>query len=294
MYHDNILTTYRHRFKELVHEKQFHLLTRLALWNHDAWSIQQLPLQKEAFLGGTTQAEWHKKMTDIQNRTPDYTQVNHGSARKTYFEAYPNLYGLELAMFQALHARHHFDADLTACLPEPESIQRLIDQLLSDPQTLGALSTYAIDIFYLYNRFLQSDDTALIPIALLKESCEKSPSVQLAIYLITHCVIGETLFYNRKIPLQHQAYYHNLITELNNLAETNWQDLTLDNRLEVALCNQITNTPSSLVDKAVIDADSYFSQEYGFIIDPKKPNKNTLAGSEHRNVLYLMVVGYSR
>src|SRR4051812_36034070 len=132
MYHDSIKTTYYKRFKELTPEKQFHFVTRLALWNHDTWAIQELSQQKDTFLGGVNQADWQRRMTEIQSRKPDYAHMNHSSARQTYFDANPDLYGLELSLFQAMHAHYHFDVDLSGYLPDKSIIKSYTDNLLLD------------------------------------------------------------------------------------------------------------------------------------------------------------------
>jgi hypothetical protein len=102
-------------------------------------------------------------------------------------------------------------------------------------------------------------------------------------------IIGETLFYSRAIPPLHKKYYDEILDTLNVLAAQNWQDLTIDSKLEIALCSKILgHTESELIKKAIGEADSHFNSRLGFIVDPKKPHKNSLEWAEHRNVLYLM------
>ena len=128
--------------------------------------------------------------------------------------------------------------------------------------------------------------------AALDVSIDPSVRTILNVYLLTHCIIAETLFYSRSIPEDKWEYYSKVASMLEHLCTTHWDTMTIDSKLEVALCLQLVgHRDSGIIERAVTDAEDGYDTSEGFIKDPTVPHKNDLEWAEHRNVLYLLVVG---
>jgi hypothetical protein len=294
MFSKNIYNTYKNSFDTLSLTKKFHFVTRLSLWTQDEWARGEIEKLKPSILGGSSLSDYREKLYKIEQTQPDYAHINAADARKPFLAKHPWLFGAELGLFHALHADVQYGIDLRSKQPSLKHIEDNLDDLIKNPEALAMLSTYLVDIFYLYHRFVQKDNTPLIPLPTIdlalhipKDFDEKT---RLQIYLLTHIIIGETLFYSRAVPDAHHDYYKDILSTLNTLANQHWESLTIDSKLEIALCSILLSQANSpIITKAIQEADSNFDSNLGFIVDPKKPHKNNLEWAEHRNVLYLMV-----
>ena len=293
MYNDLIFTTYKNNFDSLPPVKQFHFLSRVELFMPNMWSHKEIASLQEWFLGGFNKYAYAEKLKMLASHTPDPLHTNASELRMPLFVKYPWLYGYELQLFHVLHADTYYNHDLIPLLDEPDDLVSNLEAIAQNPRELAVLSTYAVDVFYLYNRFVIKDDMALIPLEIIDAALDipldPAFKIQLNIYLLTHCIIGETIFYRREIPSKHSDYYHKLVQRLMEITSSNWDLLTIDNKLEVALCLNLTKTTSKIIQNALHEAEEHYDQQLGFITDPKMPHKNTLEWAEHRNMLYLLV-----
>lgn len=292
MYHRKILKTYHSRFNELSPTKQFHFASRLNLTLPDEWARVQLDGLADWFFGGDDDASRTNKLISLSQNAPNLLHMNAASERLPYFEKHPQLFGYELQLFQVLHAKTQYAVNLLP-LPGNKMTTEEIEALTNDARALAVLSTFLVDVFYLHNRLVKNDENKLIPLttmdAALDVDFDPIQRPRLNVYLLTHCIIGETLFYSRQISTQKHAYYQQLADRLVKLAKSHWNVLTLDNKLEIALCLQLVGVRSELIRHAITEADANYDEMAGFITDPKMPHKNDLEWAEHRNVLYLMV-----
>jgi len=290
MYSDKILTTYQSRIDELSPTKKFHFLSRLNLIIPSDWSRSQIESMGEWFFGKPAE----NRLLELGQATRDPLHLNAATERLPLFKANPWLFGYELQLFHVLHAKVQYKADVRSTL---NMITRVktddVDALSHNPHKLAVLATYLVDVYYLHHRLMLEDETKLIPLTTVRDALTVTLSptdkARLNVYLLTHCIIGETLFYARPIPTSKLEYYQKIAGILIRVAQANWNELTIDSKLEVALCLQLTDTASTLVGQAVAEAEDNYNDHLGYIVDSKMPHKNDLEWAEHRNVLYLLV-----
>lgn len=296
MLYDAVSHTYKSNIIQLSPAKRFHFATRLNLRTGDPWAAEQLDSLKDWFFRGDEETP-ERRLNHIGLTQPDLTHLNAATERAPILARHPWIFGYELQLFQVLHAKIQYDTDLRPLLQDPvPHIKEHIDELVTDPTILAILSTYIIDVYYLYYRIILEQEVPLISLDLLHEalSLEVNPASKplLNVYLLTHCIIGETDFYARDIPRERRTYYDSLAELLEKTAHDTWGNLSLDNKLEVALCLLLTDTASPLVTKAIKESDDHYDASQGFIVDPKVPHKNDLEWAEHRNILYLMASSF--
>ncbi|HTK39833.1 MAG TPA: hypothetical protein VL362_03120 [Patescibacteria group bacterium] len=287
--YEQIYTTYHERFHELDHEHQFHFASRLALTADDAWARAKIDELESAMLGSSADSS----LRLLRGKEPTLTDVNAAALRMPLFKQSPWLYDYELMLFYALHAKVQYDMDVTEQLKT--QVQVSLDQLhslVTDPRTLATLSTYLVNAYYLHARLIDKTDQ-VIPLEAIQEALDTpldDPNdARLKLYLLTHCVLAETLFYARTIPASLQSYYHEIAEMIAARLESSWNDLTLDAKLEAAYCLKILSVRTDLQANVIQDAQAHYSDAHGYIIDPRSQAKNSLNGAEHRNVLFLML-----
>lgn len=281
---NRVFETYTKNISSLSPEKQFHFASRLSLYNNNEWGREHVKYLREWFFEHNSIG----RLAEMRRTLPDPIHINHWQSRQPFFDDYPWLYSYELQLFQALHSSVQYNVDIRTML---DSHDEVIARLVQDPRALGSLSTYLVNIFYLSHRFLQENDKPLIPLECINQALNLSAQpLKLSLYLLTHCIIGESLFYSRKIPANKRQYCDDIKQLLIAMLGSYWQSLTIDNKLEAALCLRMLDGSShDFVSRAISEASQNFSETNGFIIDPFMPHKNNLEWAEHRNVLFLML-----
>jgi hypothetical protein len=182
-------------------------------------------------------------------------------------------------------------------LVDQNELRELADALLEDAEALCTLSTYAVNFLYLYSRNLLDDDELFDPQLFIEKvaplyDLTNYSQVQLYIYLYTHCILGETLFYARPIPARHRETYHAMIQELTDLMTERFEDINLDNKFEYLVCSKLVGVKSPLTRKIEDEAERSVSPDGQFLIDQHNNHpqvaKMSFELSEHRNVLYIL------
>lgn len=220
--------------------------------------------------------------------------------RQPYFEKYPQLLLLHNALFRirywyCLYGQDERDA-LFRLIPEQE-IRRLLTRLQEDTNATITLSTYAINTFYLYEKLFPANQKALVDVRWLFDlkkhyDYTDKKDLQLLIYLYTHCIIGETLFYFQPIS-QRMDIYLNMLKEIEAIIANNPEDVHLDNKLEFLVCAALCGMESGLSPLIYAEAANLLTNE-GFIIDEDKIDKRpdlrrqAFMLSEHTNALFIM------
>lgn len=287
---------YIDQFTALPADKQFHFATRLSAWQSLPFCAQHLDTVKPSYVKSS------KEITrDLSNllTNPPAAKINAAAARQPYFDKYPDLRGLMLALFRTRHllAVYNYDArPLLLNLYPLERMQALCDQLLDDTEALKVLSTYAINYLYLVDSILFPVEERPLPVATFTElgttyDTTKPEHVQLMIYFYTHCIIGASNFYTTPI-LQSFEEYRAMLATLEQLIGQHFSTINLDNKFEFLVCCRIIGFNSSLYDRIYDEAARSVSQDGTFVIDRhnahKQSNKTSFADSEHRNVLLIM------
>jgi len=296
---DKVRKTYFDRFDEMELEYQLHFASRLSAWNGDQAAKQKLA-DLEHIVVPSSHDERIKNLEDVRLElaAKDFERdVNNYQARKPFFEKYPDLLLVHNALFRIRHWYCIYGIDeregLFEVLPK-QQVEAMITELSGDKEAVRVLSTYAINVFYLYEK-LYADDKDVIDIDKilgLKESYDHSDKkdLQMLIYLYAHCILGETLFYAQPVQKRLGAYLE-MLKQIETILERNYDDVNLDNKFEFLVCARICDYQTKLASKIYDEAERSLNDE-GFIVDKfnqnSSPAKQTFLMSEHRNVLFIM------
>ena len=293
---EQIKNYYFDRIGELPQDKRFHYASRLAAWEGEPRAYRLLRALRGYIIPSDKTLE---AAIDELLRQQPHKGINSYEARKPLFEKYPDLYGIHSALFRVRHLRAIYGVDALPILLNLAGKQRLdelADQLIADEQALKTLSTYAVNFLYLYKVVLlgQDDYIDLKSIIELKAGYDLSDpkQIQLLIYLYTHCVIGASNFYTRKLSAAQRGDYVSMVRILEPLIKERFDDINLDNKLEFLVCARICEAETELFEKIYQECAQSLSPNGDFLVD--RHNKNaqadrvTLDRSEHRNVLFIM------
>lgn len=297
---NSIYEYYRDHFAELTESKQLHFASRLALWSEDKFGLETLAEIRPYVTHHDNPAEALRSVYAEAQQTIHHGSKNAAELRAPYFEKYPQLRAVAMVLFRLTFLKTIYGLDGKDTLYElfpKDQIDKLMQQLLADREALSILSTHAINVLYLYSRIVLEDDGLFDPALFLEVGAQQydldNPiHLQLYIYLYTHCVIGESNFYARKLPLKHLATYQKMMDELENYIDQNFTAINLDNKFEFLVCCKLAGKTSRLENKIFEEAEQSVSPDGTFLIDMRNTNPQTanitLDLSEHRNVLFIM------
>lgn len=278
-------------------EKRFHYLSRLYLWNGDKAKGKKLQELQPKYIG-TTEGDYRKKLQEIFTQIPEHgDRMVAKKARQIYFKKYPLLEPALGLLFKNLFAREIYRLDFRPYIRELVSAEDLLTlkfNLEKDEEALRTLSTHAINYLYMLEAYLETEEAKTDPAKyLLIGKSYPTESSELQIYFFTHCIIGASRFYTRKIPESGLELYRRMLHSTEEIIQNNFFAISLDNKFEFLVCAKICGYVSGLEEKILAEANQSLSPDGNFLIDTRNAKaspdgRNDFVGAEHRNVLYLM------
>lgn len=274
---------YFEHFDELTPEKQFHFATRmknfLRVCDFDKWLSENQP---------------DTELKPIISNN-DYSGVAQFAIRKPFFEKYPDLYGVEAALFRVHHLMKEYDVDIRGeflKLYPKERLYRLSDDLLNDSEALRALSTWAVNTVYLTEELFpreQGSTDRLVNWTLSLDSFSMEPS--LYVYLCTHILICESEFYTKTV--ERTSKLQELMNSCREVILKNIDTISLDAAVEFLVCSKMIEIEFEDVKKKINDICQDYLKNSPYLINyrrDKNPESyyHTLNGAEHINSLYIM------
>jgi RimK family alpha-L-glutamate ligase len=286
-------------------DKKFHFTSRLFLWDRDKKAEREIKKMRKAYLG-LNRKELIKKTEKIlaDGKNSPIDKILNKELREKYFKKYPQLLAYNRILFKNLFVGTIYNESLRPVIDKIIPRKKFIDlktKIEKDKRAIAILSTHAINYFYLLEYFLDKrkgvayaiNPSLYFDIAKKYAQSKTIKHVDLPLYLITHCIIGESQFYSRKITRHHDLYLE-MIKFAESIILNNYFSVSLDNKFEFLVCSELCQYDSNLKDLIFSEADRSFSPSGNFLIDKhndykqKNSVKNGFLQAEHRNVLYMM------
>jgi hypothetical protein len=294
---NNIYRYYLEHFDELSFEKKFHFVSRNYLWTRETSDL--LADMQDTFTCNGNIAEAIQQLVSSAAASPVHGSKNAAELRLPYFQKYPLLKPAVLALFRITFAKTVYGIDARNVLEdffEATELERLAQELLADRQATAILSTHAINFLYLYSRVVVEtelfDPVDFLDIGRQSYDTSDKTQLQLLIYLYTHCIIGESMFYYRLIPSKQKDTYLVMLQELEQLIINRYEDINLDNKFEFLVCAKLLGANSMLHDRINEEAAKSLSDQGYYLIDRHNNNPQidnvSLDKSEHRNILCIL------
>jgi len=290
---------YEDFYQYLSKRRKFHLDSRLWLLNKDALARKRLDIFRDTFVGSSPEEREailvYKIGVDDEEENDD--EERDVGARAFYYEKHPLLAPANRVLFWWLMAKKLYRTDLTdlvrASFPEKDLVD-LRNDLAVDKESAASIYTSYINYCYLLAEYLgePSPDPGCF-VDLMKDvlgAGVERKSIRGAIYLATHCVIGASLFYTRKVET-YVDIYSEMIREVEKLILIHYFIVSLDMKMEFLVCCRLLSYRSFLTTIIAGEADKSLSLLGNFLVDTLNEYRHRLGNkfrhSEHRNVLYL-------
>lgn len=275
--------------------KSFHYYSRLYLWNKDAKYYDLLMKQHY------NRYQNIEKSIDNRLNMIESNSLRQIDVRKEFLERYPLIRNYNSLLFYYMFAKTIYEINISKQIFDRDLIDKFIDmanELLLDEEAIAKLSTIAINFLYgvktLVSEFpdknFDFDPTIITSIA--KRSLHSKKENDLLVYMLTHAIIGESIFYSKKIESKKLPMYIDMIKILEDVISKAFFNISLDNKFEFLVCCKICNYKSSLSDVILSEAENSLSSVGNYLVDCHntsiEENKRSFSVSEHRNVLFLM------
>ncbi len=298
---DKVNNYYLQNLAKLPFPKQFHYVSRLWFWSNDVNARNWLDNQRAMLCGDGSKEGIDQGIRDLLlKKTNDFGAKHAVGKRAPYFEKYPLLKSSSLVLFRLLYLQTIYGIDARAQLADhfvPADLDKMYQDLGSDPLAVSILSTHAVNFFYLFD-WSQNRTTPktlaekIYHIGLEQYELAEQTDRLLLIYLYTHCIIGDSLFYSQPLSKEKSNIHQMMIENLQSLIKQHFTNVSLDNKCEFLVCAKLCGITSSLEPKIFAEADQSISPDGTYIIDTHNyyrdlPN-HSLEDSEHRNILFVM------
>jgi len=295
---DRIALAYDQEGISQIKEKQFHFLSRMYLWTRQEGYLKKIKKLEKFFIGQDA-IEWKTKINEIINKKEFFIKkvCNGKKIREDIISEYQMLGAYHEILFRNLIGEAIFGRDLKKTISEViknDNFIKLRDQLLKNKEHVMRLSTFAVNYFYFLKDYFNEDDACLNELIIdisnnfIFEDEKETDVIKNNIYFMTHCIIGSSCFYQKRI-IKNKPLYLDLLRKLERMIESNYFKITLDNKLEFLVCCSLLDYKSGI--RQIIEGEvaNSFSSIGNFVVDKfRKGEYQDYFSSEHRNVLYLM------
>ncbi|EKE20306.1 MAG: hypothetical protein ACD_8C00022G0012 [uncultured bacterium] len=287
---------YKDDFDKLK-DKRFHFASRLFLWTNDEFAKNKLAELKSEYIG-TSEDEHLVKIATILKEDIDNKNILFRKEREKFLIKYPLLKKYNKILFKNLFCETIYGIDLKKVIDEKikeDEFVKLRNDLLADKEAIAILSTHAINYFYTLDFYLKEGRTFFDPLSFIDivANNEKS-TASLRVYLLTHCIIGESAFYARYIRRDRKSY-EKILLKIESIIESNYESISLDNKVEFLVCAKLCQKKSYLEKRIFSDVESAFDSDCRYFVEKgKTKNNRSFKKGEHRNVLALMAFYYEK
>lgn len=285
-----VQATYTRNFLALRPRVQFHFASRHYLWQRDSQAQTWLEQLRPAFTASGQPRRAIRQL--LAEPLPVLRQTN--SIRGPYFAKYPRLRYYDRVLFRLLFMQTVYGLETAGLFYEffdKDEVYKLREALLRDEAALAGLSSFALNFLYLLDQFV--NDSNALPLEQLHKVADSRYDAsrplerQLQCYFYTHCIIADSLFYARPVPLGRRTVYLQMLHEIEHIVEPHLANMKLDVLFEFLVCCRLLAYQSYLESQINRRAQLAISPQ-GFLVEPLNKRLATLSNAEHRNVLFLM------
>ena len=277
---------YYEHFNDLSPDKQFHFATRMK----NFFKTQDF----DEYL------KQNKPSTDIMGVlfNNDYSMATNLNVRKSFFEKYPEIYGMEAALFRVHHLLKEYDEDIRGELTDAYPLEKLYDlsdNLFKDEEALRNLSSWAVNTICLTEELFPRNNNVTTKLAKwVLQSNFDALDASLTTYLCTHIVICESEFYTKDLK---KSSRRDLMTEVLNkcasIIRKNIDTILLDPCIEYLVCRKMIDIPDTKLEKSINTICKDCMRNSPYLIDYRRDSTpksyyHTLDGAEHVNALFIM------
>ncbi len=296
----NVKEFYTSNIENLKNNARRHFLSRMYLWFKLGFYKKLLVETKSEYIGNTTQ-DILKMLKKLYQYTPS-PYIRQKEQREKYIEIYKKVIVNNRVLAKNLFSQTLYDLDISEAVInviDIEDLKSFYNSIKDQRQAIATLATTVVNLTYFLKFFFQQQPHLKFPL-LTNEffleifnseyKFEEDWEVEIAIYLLTHIIIGESYFY--KISPRKSTINLDVLDQLHKLIASNYDQVSLDNKLEYLVCCRLTSEKSDLYERIIKEAkkniinNSYLVDPYNFHLKNSKDPFSKLV--EHTNSLYIM------
>ncbi len=293
---------YLKHFNKLAGEK-FHFCSRFYLWTKNKRMGRELLKMRASYCGKNEKEFVAIIKEEFKNKEKSQSKNFSGKKfRKATAKKYPLLGFYNKILFKNLMSKNLYNKDFkdsTEKFISDDKFLSLRNRLLNNERDLLKLSSSAINYLYLTDDYFEVNNKTTINPKILLRIAQKDKKKKKCrellinfIYFITHCIIGESRFYKRKVGKSRRVYIR-MLKIAEEVVEKNFLEIPLDVKFEILVCARLLDYKSRLEDFIHAEAGKSLSPIGNFLVDTLNSNKSKAVKkgflkSEHRNVLYIM------
>jgi len=289
---------YQRHAHTMTEKKQFHWHSRLWLWTGDAESRKQLDQLKGYYIGEDEDSMRRKIAWHLRATTEElYESINFQKERAKLFEVYPKLINYEQLLLLILFSKTVYGMDIGPLVREQIEFDEIVayrDRLQSNPGHIATLASFAVNYLYLTETIVGSKRVSpefLYDVATRHGDTKEVSQIKLQMYLLLHCIIGESQFYSQRVE-RDLPIYTNMLKYVEQRFFTHYHQISTDLKFEFLVCAALCNYSTKLKSIMVSEGEQSLSPIGNFIVDAYNDNRRTLRrvlnSSEHANILYTM------
>lgn len=298
----NLVDKYYDKNFDFLEDEKFHFASRMFFWFGDKKNYKRLAKLKKEYIG-INDKEIKDKIGMLleKNQNRKKSTILKNKIRAPFFNKYSSLKTYNRVLFKVLFCDYVYKINIRPYLKNhlmDKDLADLREKLFKDEKAMLILSTHAVNFIYNLENYFQTKTNFIKPKLLYQlavrgvKKITPQYSPDLIIYFLTHCIIGESRFYNRKIT-KNLNIYLKMLKLIEEIIENNYFEISLDNKFEFLVCAKICKFKSRIEKTIMAEAVRSLSERGNFLIDKindysKFKKKTDLIKSEHRNILFLM------
>ncbi|MEF3691955.1 MAG: DUF3541 domain-containing protein [Candidatus Moraniibacteriota bacterium] len=295
---------YKKHFNKLA-GKKFHFASRMFLWTKDNKYLKELDKLKEENFGNSDE-EFRKIVERILKNKESYKKrvYNNKKVRKESIDKFPYLGAYNEILFRNMMSKNIFGKDLRFIIKDFVKDEDLIEMrkmLIENKNDFVKLSTFASNYLFFLEEYFEGEKETKVNIKdifnlikenILEEKITDIEEIRNKVYLLTHLIIGASGFYAKSIKEDREVFLE-ILKIAEKIVKKNYFNLTLDVKLELIVCGRMLKVDVEIEKMIKEEANQSLSDINNFLVDKfnsgKKVSPISFLGSEHRNVLYLMI-----
>jgi len=296
----DLVTSYYERLgRYMPVSEQIHFWSRRYWWNGDETEREKLLSLEDKYVGIGDEG--------VRQRVADLVTGAYGDLRamtekeqierRRSYAVYPRVMVVNYLLFYWFLTKSIFNKDTREFMAEivtDEELSDLRQRLSGDEMNMRGLATGAVNFFYLTSEYLNLPQPDLEWLVRVSQRLKEVPAegmIRPWFYSLTHMIIGESLFYTRKVEKKEKCL--EIVKKLEEEIEKHFFGISLDMKMEFLVCCRLCDYESKLKGLIMEEAKRSLSDHGNFLVDTlndfRNRHTNKMPQAEHRNVLYLLV-----
>jgi RimK family alpha-L-glutamate ligase len=293
---------YEHFGKYMSVSEQIHFWTRRFWWTKNDKDKENLLGLEDRYVGKGDEGVRERVANLVKYAEGDLRAMieKEQTERRKAYAVYPRVMVINYLLFYWFVCRSVYGREVRNLTEEvlgDGEIKDLRERVMNDRENLRGLATGGVNFLYLSSEYLNLTNPKLEWLVEVSGRLASKPTnleeLRPWFYSLTHMIIGESLFYTRKIQ-EDKRIIEKILQIIEGQIEDHFFGVSLDMKMEFLVCCRLVGYESFLKKMIMNEAEKSLSPNGNYLVDTLNDWKNRhthkMTQAEHRNVLYLTVL----